>query len=71
MELLQKIKNLFGKKEPDVVEFAESHYCAVINDKMQWFDTKEAMLQAIEAYSKVNTIFSLSMFRYDMFNLVK
>lgn len=72
MELIDKIKALFSKKnKPDVIEFKESHYCAVINDQMSWYDSKEAMLNFIESYSKTNTIYSLSMFRYDLFNLIK
>lgn len=72
MEIIDKIKCLFFKKnKSDVVEFAESHYCAVINEQMSWYDSKEKMLAFIESYSKTNTIYSLSMFRYDMFNLIK
>lgn len=72
MDILKKLSKLFSKKEQnDTIEFAESMYCAVINEKMSWYHTKDDMLKAIESYSKVNSVFSLSMFRYDMYNLIK
>lgn len=68
-KFLNKIRKALS--HDDVVQFKESHYCAVINGSYSWYDTKEAMLNGIEAYSKVNAVFELSMFRYDMFNLLK
>lgn len=67
--LLSKLRKALIKE--DVVQFMESHYCAVINGHMSWYDTKEEMLKGIEAFSKVNSVFELNMFRYDMYNLMK
>lgn len=58
-------------KRPDSIEFDRSQYCCEINHQIQWFDTKEEMLQSIENYSKSNTIYSLSMFRFDIYNLIR
>lgn len=55
----------------DVVEFKETLYSCVINDKMSWHKNKQEMLNYIEEYSKTNVIYSLTMFRSDMFNLLK
>lgn len=69
MKFLSKLfKN---RHKPDVVQFVESHYCAVINDKMNCFDSKSDMIKGIEEYSKFNVIYSLNMFRYDLYNLMK
>lgn len=70
------MKNLLHKlckalRHEDVVQFKESHYCAVINGEYSWYDTKEQMLKGIESYSKINSVYELSMFRYDMFNLMR
>lgn len=46
-------------------------YLAVINDKWQWFSTKEDMFNYISEYSNVNTIFKLAMFRNEMYELEK
>lgn len=59
------------KNRPDVTEFNESQYCLNLNDKMSWYDSKEEMLNYIEEYSKLNVVYSLSMFRFDIFNLIK
>lgn len=67
--LLKRLRNALRKE--DVVQFKESHYCAVINGQYSWYDSKEQMFKGIEAYSKVNSVYELSMFRYDMFNLLK
>lgn len=65
-------KKLFGvDSNADTIQFKQTLYCCVINDKMTWYDTKEEMLNFIESYSRNNTIYSLSMFRNDMYNLVK
>lgn len=55
----------------DVIELKESFYCCSINGCFLEFKTKQAMLNYIEDYSSKNTIFNLSMFRTDMFNLIK
>lgn len=59
------------KNRPDVTEFKECQYCAVINNSYTWYDSKEDMMRAIEDYSKANTIYSLSMLRFDIYDLIK
>lgn len=60
-----------GHRKNDVVEFKETMYSCVVNDKMSWHKSKDDMLRFIEEYSKQNVIYSLSMFRNDLYNLIK
>lgn len=75
MDLLSKLEKIFhlskDSHKEDVVELADKRYCAVINDNPTFFDTKEAMFAGIEEFSRFNAIYSLNMFRYDMYNLLK
>lgn len=64
-------KNLLKRNKKDVIQFDRCYYQAMINDKCQWFETKQQMLEYIEEYEKLNKIYSLSLFRFDMFNLIK
>lgn len=66
-----KFNFLKRRHKDDVVELKESFYCCIINDNWFRFSQKEAMLDFIEKYSSKNTIYKLSMFRTDMFNLIK
>lgn len=59
------------RRKNDCAQYKESHYCAVINGKMSWYDSKESMLKGIEAYSKVNVVYEINMFRYDLYTLMK
>ena len=61
--------NLIRRK--DVVEYKETQYMAIINDETKSFDTKEQLLNFIESYSKVNVVYSLNMFKVDLYNLIK
>lgn len=64
-------KALFKRHRKDVVELSEVKYVAIVNQVMREFKDKDSMLDFIEKYSQRNTIYSLSMFRYDLFNLIK
>lgn len=66
MNLLRKLR-----RNKDAAQYKESHYCAVINGKMSWYDSKESMLKGVEAYSRVNSVYELSLFRYDLYSLIK
>lgn len=65
------LKAFLKRNKKDLIQFDKSYYQAMINDKCQWFDNKEQMMSFIEEYEKVNKIYSLSLFRFDMFNLIK
>lgn len=67
---MKKLRELFRRKE-DVVQFDSRKYGCCLNDRFSWFETKDEMMKFIDSYSKSNTIFSLSMFRTDVFNLIK
>ena len=54
--MLRKIKNLFHRNE--FVKFV-----AYVNDEPCMSDSKAALLECIQAYSKKNTIYSLSMYK--------
>lgn len=64
--------SLFKRKnKKDVIQYDRCQYCAEINHSTSWFDSKEEMLGYIKEYSKNNTIYALSMFRFDIYNLIK
>lgn len=63
-----KRRSLFKRKTEVLV--ADNKYCAIINEKPTFFDTKDAMLKGIEEFSKFNTIYSISLYRYDLYNLL-
>lgn len=65
------LKNLLRRNKKDVIQYDRCFYQAVINGKCLWFDSKAQMMSSIEEYEKVNKIYSLSLFRFDMFNLIK
>ena len=66
-----KIHLLSRLRRKDVVEYKETQYMAIINDETKSFDTKDELLNFIESYSKVNVIYSLNMFKVDLYNLLK
>lgn len=66
-----KLHLLSRLRRKDVVEYKETQYMAMINDETKSFDTKEQLLNYIESYSKVNVVYSLNMFKVDLYNLIK
>lgn len=56
-------------KEKDVAFNVQ--YCAVVNNNWKWFSTKDEMLKFLVDYSKVNIIYSLTMFRNEMYECKK
>lgn len=65
---------LFRHKRTKLVDKprpCNTQYVAVINDKWQWFNSKQELLTYLEEYSKTNTIYSLSMFRNEMYEVEK
>lgn len=67
---MKKLRDLF-RRQSDIVQKDSSRYGCCLNEKFSWFESKEEMLKYIDSYSKSNTIYSLSMFRTDVFNLIK
>lgn len=64
-----KFKN---RKQVNLKEgLAAVQYLAIVNDKWQWFDSRESLLKYIEEYSKNNVIFSLNMQRIEVYSLEK
>lgn len=47
----------------------EVQYCAVINEKMQWFNSQKEMFDYIEHFGSENIIYKLSMFRHEIHQL--
>lgn len=70
MKMKKLFKRLFTTSS-DVVEKSETQYGCCINGVLSYYPTKEMMIKHIDSYSKSNEIFSLSMFRLDIFNLFK
>lgn len=65
------MKLFHRNRKKDDIQYDRCQYCCELNHSTSWFDSKQEMLDFIEDYSKKNTIYSLSMFRFDIYNLIK
>lgn len=54
------------KEHPYVTQFE-----AIVNGDMRLFNSRKEMFSFIEEYSKLNTIYSLSMFKVQLFEIEK
>ena len=63
------LRKLLSRKIAVSDDGCQIQYAAVINEKWQWFNSKEEMFDFISEYAKVNTIYKVAMFRNEMYNL--
>lgn len=61
-----KLLKIFKRKAQ---ETKTQRFIAIINDNEYDFSTKEQMLAFVNHYAKENTIFSINLFRMELFNL--
>lgn len=61
-----KLLKIFTRKAQEI---KTQRFIAIINDNEYDFSTKEEMLAFVNYYAKENTIFSINLFRLELFNL--